>query len=1371
MPFLEDARDFLRQELAESRFVDGYVHRVLAREGADLHEAVVRRRLRLAVGDDDLVGDTELGRRPHMLLVGNAGSGKSFVTAFTYSRAADALLVDPSAPFPILLDLGHNLPSDLDLARGLNHRSRGLFSRALTEHAPGCALFLDELDLVLRVSHLFINDLRIFLQAHWDRLAQVLVTCRRAAWEPEWFSSGTTPLAAYHADQLDEDAYAQILVDEATRREFFGQCQTLGISVLLDTPFDGFYLAREFRDGRPLPASRRDCLHQRITEALRGRGADREGLGPPAHRLRSLARHLACLASFSPWTAWTPEQATDVLGGSSVLAAGDPVRAGEVEALLRRPLFRRVGQGFSFVHDLYREFLTAEALAALPLRKQRQLLEAGRPGRPRVRTPHRGVAAFLAEVSEPFRRHLLACDPLVAFFAETPAVGADEREALLRAVLDEAVAQRRAPWWEVAPRGEPAGAPLARHRPADAAGFLRPYLEGPDVFARLWGTTCAETWGGVVELNGTLCRLALDDSQHAEIRHAAVAAVAATDDLAAVRTLYGLFDDADDSLRGRLLRAYRRLERPAPADVIARLRGGSRDRSLLCALQSEAGNFAQDYGPEELVAAFGAADEHFEALQDLRGPVIDGLFGRAVALHCADVPARLVLRCWLARDARMRLYLDNVNRLLLEHRSLFRAVWRCALELLAREGNQRHECELSDWLLDVCGDDVFDLVPTPAEAINRAQQRLITSVLTRYFGRNPTPERLALFRSRAPTFTGQLQLAPPTPPAPAPDVLDERRRLTIALGEPDGGAALDGLLGAIAASRCGQDCGGPVQVAGVVQVLDRVGPALRRRALAAFRAGVDQIHYGRIKTGPREFRMTPTHYEIPFWVLRHYGEELPPPKVAEVITCYGLSGCARPEDYEAVLDELRERDRPTWEGCLVRLLEEDTHEPHYAVRHLLKHREPVYLARCRERLELGQFSPTNLPDLLDYLMEMAAGDYAETLRRCYAVLRSCSCRDGDGRLVVGPQPTTEPARESHRSAAAGATPPGDRPDDLLLLLCQFRALLPLMACDDAWAWTEFAERLRRGEVAVADESLVTSCFLRLLPRPPVLAPAHLAALADWYASVERERAGQGRAGARPLASHLLETLVAVGGDDAIRQLRRLETAGALPDARWLSHAILRVEERELAAGAASWESAQLLDFINRDSQGAVRHERDLFECVCQAVEEVQEALERRAEGVAGFWDPDGPKPEPECQNVLWPLLRAALRRLGVVAVEERFIGTNKCDFWVEYPRPGAEPFRVAVELKVARKRYGHTALVDPVETQLWHDYLRPSGSRHGVFVVLWFRDGVRYGWPKQWANKDALAATVAARCKVVAIDHQVELTSYVIDLTTPFRRH
>jgi hypothetical protein len=109
MPFLEDARDFLRQELAatQSRFVDGYVHRVLAREGADLREAVVRRRLRLAVGDDDLVGDTELGRRPHLLLVGNAGSGKSFVAAFTYSRAADTLLVDPSAPFPILLDYAH----------------------------------------------------------------------------------------------------------------------------------------------------------------------------------------------------------------------------------------------------------------------------------------------------------------------------------------------------------------------------------------------------------------------------------------------------------------------------------------------------------------------------------------------------------------------------------------------------------------------------------------------------------------------------------------------------------------------------------------------------------------------------------------------------------------------------------------------------------------------------------------------------------------------------------------------------------------------------------------------------------------------------------------------------------------------------------------------------------------------------------------------------------------------------------------------------------------------------------------------------------------------------------------------------------------
>src|SRR5712692_1340963 len=114
------------------------------------------------------------------------------------------------------------------------------------------------------------------------------------------------------------------------------------ISPLLDSPFDGFYLARKFRDGQPLPPSRRDCLSERIDEALKGREVDRQdGTAPPVKDLRFLAGQLACLANFTQHDAWTPQDVVDGLGASQVLRAGRPVRPEDIPVLLHRPLFRR----------------------------------------------------------------------------------------------------------------------------------------------------------------------------------------------------------------------------------------------------------------------------------------------------------------------------------------------------------------------------------------------------------------------------------------------------------------------------------------------------------------------------------------------------------------------------------------------------------------------------------------------------------------------------------------------------------------------------------------------------------------------------------------------------------------------------------------------------------------------------------------------------------------------------------------------------------------------------------------------------------------------------------------------------------------------
>jgi hypothetical protein len=148
----------------------------------------------------------------------------------------------------------------------------------------------------------------------------------------------------------------------------------------------------------------------------------------------------------------------------------------------------------------------------------------------------------------------------------------------------------------------------------------------------------------------------------------------------------------------------------------------------------------------------------------------------------------------------------------------------------------------------------------------------------------------------------------------------------------------------------------------------------------------------------------------------------------------------------------------------------------------------------------------------------------------------------------------------------------------------------------------------------------------------------------------------------------------------------------------------------------------LIDYILGQQFGILRDDRDLFEVVCQTIEEIQEEVERRGEGVSAFWNGHEPKTEPECQNVLWPRLRDKLARLGVTGVEERYIGPDKVDFWIELQRGSSLPLRTALELKNARKGYGESELVEPIETQLWEKYLRPTNCRFGIFMVLWFRD-------------------------------------------------
>jgi hypothetical protein len=210
MTFIQQAQHFLidrivpRLQSFPAR--EEYVHRLLFQAQADVQEALVQYWLRKTYAKSDeallVLEDWELEKQPYLFLIGNAGSGKSYVLMFGYLEAVQHFLNAPSSPVPFFIDLGKDLPTDLNIERTLEVKYAGLFQRALTESPGGCALFFDGLDEVLRKAPLFINNLIFFLHAHQAHLARVVIACRRAMWNTAWLAQDALQLVAYHTDQL-----------------------------------------------------------------------------------------------------------------------------------------------------------------------------------------------------------------------------------------------------------------------------------------------------------------------------------------------------------------------------------------------------------------------------------------------------------------------------------------------------------------------------------------------------------------------------------------------------------------------------------------------------------------------------------------------------------------------------------------------------------------------------------------------------------------------------------------------------------------------------------------------------------------------------------------------------------------------------------------------------------------------------------------------------------------------------------------------------------------------------------------------------------------------------------------------------------------
>lgn len=1389
MPFIQDAQDHLRRKVlptVEERLrSEQYVNRYVIKEGVDARLLELKRGIGQVEDNSESFRDDELFKLPKMILIGNSGSGKSLIISYAFVRASHQFLLDSTSPFPFFLDLGNALPENLSIVDALNYWSDGLFNRFRSEHQSSYALFLDGLDEALRKAPRFINDLRIFLREESKRLGQIIITCRRSQFQSDWFQAEPMAMDIYHADYLETGTYAQIIPDILQCNQFFEACTNLGIQDLLATPFDGFYLAREYQQGRQLLTTRSEILNQRITKALEGSQGDRsEGQAPAVERLRFLAGQLACLASFTSNSTWSPQDAVNLLGESSILWSDGSIQVNEIAVLLNRPLFIKIDQRFAFNHQLHREFLTAERLQSLSLRKQRQLLEAELPGRELIRTPHRGIATDLAETSEAFRNYLINTNPFIALHAEISFLSRIDIEQLLRSVLDDAINNKQSPFWESGPRGERPIDMIAKYRPGDVAGFLRPYLESADEFARVWGVACAESWEGANDLNEVLSRLAHDAQQDERVRISAINAIAATNNREQVRELYDLFDVANDSIRGAVIRAYRKVEQPSPRSFIQRFRGGMRQSNVFGLLQVEILEYLRALSSSQISEAFQAVEEEFDELGDLKIYFLEGLFNHAAKIGFYEVPAALILQCWISDNTGLSAYEKALQKIFKENPVLFGELWGEVMTLLATQNGRVYWSRLARPVAEVCSDQIFDLLPPSSEGLNVFQERLISEVLDRYFQQNPTAERLLLFKQRAPDFTQYLR--PPIETATHTNKRDfkkspskwltwppqwliekqamkkERQSLSNAIKAGANNPVYQTSLILTTIVSLEYRSVSELNEKDVLRVLKRLDSDLRDQIIGSFTLCVASITYERIQQGSA-ITMTNRLSELPFWVLRESGVAFEPEKIAEIFLCYAFESTGQPR-YENLLEELRQRDRRIWERCMIEEVENRGDFIREIIDYLIKLNERVYIERCQERLRQGAFDGGDIDDLLKYLMTFKPDGYTDTLQQCYLNLR-------DNPLIQAQGARQGLDDEQAASGTEAGSPNASRGPFALNLIDQFHPLFILMLEDNDWAWQEFQERLQREEVPIQRESYHEDATLQLPPDQPRLSTDRVPVLADWYALARRSNNNF-----TSLASDILDLMVATDGFRTIQELRRLQETDAFPAARFLGRTIKQIEDQLLIEGSATWSSGYLLDFINQLSMGVIRNERDLFEWVCEAIEELEKIFSQ-GEAVAGFWNviasnSESPKTETHCQNVLWPLLRFVLQRSGIptVEIEERYVGANRCDFWIEYPRAGLEPLRVEIELKVARNNYGNADLIDPVENQLWDRYLRPTNCRHGVFIVLWFRDGNRYNGPSAWTNREALASQIRERCNVVSLANQVSLASYVLDMTAPYRR-
>lgn len=262
---------------------------------------------------------------------------------------------------------------------------------------------------------------------------------------------------------------------------------------------------------------------------------------------------------------------------------------------------------------------------------------------------------------------------------------------------------------------------------------------------------------------------------------------------------------------------------------------------------------------------------------------------------------------------------------------------------------------------------------------------------------------------------------------------------------------------------------------------------------------------------------------------------------------------------------------------------------------------------------------------------------------------------------------------------------------------------------------------------------------------------------------------------------VLRGLAAKGTEDAIEELRAMERD--LTDLPWIAR--FRREAEELLR-RSRWTPPAPADVVRIAADAArrwVTTDSELREVVAESLRRAQEELQAATPAVADLWDSASrrPKSENELSDWLKRYLDRDLGGRGVVVGREVQIrpgpggkmgesGDLVIDAIAGERVEGAPTVSVTVEVKGC----WHPAVDTALRVQLAERYLLPEGERQGIYVVGWFAadDWDRTDWRRRaCAGRDLESSRQAFKQQAgeVSAELDLEIDAVVLDCSLPPR--